>query len=89
MSSTQPCLVAVAHASSLPTDACSIALKLSGICVSGFFSFFATSSSTSGVARVWCSGFMAGPATLTMDTVVPDSGRASVHDSGGTCDRAG
>ena len=41
----------------------------------------ATSSSTSGVARVWCSGFIAGAATLATATIEPDSGSASTHDS--------
>ena len=40
-----------------------------------------TSSSTSGVARVSCSGFITGGATLATATIDPDSGTASAHDS--------
>jgi hypothetical protein len=75
-------LVAVAQPSS-PIWACSIWSNdihgNSGL--RGCLSFFATSSSTSGVARDWCNGFMAGPASVASATPAPDSGRASVHDS--------
>ena len=46
----------------------------------GAFSFCATSSSTSAVARVWKSGFITGPATLVTASIDPDSG-CSTHDS--------
>ena len=41
----------------------------------------AISISTSAVARVWYSGFIAGPATVVTASIEPDSGVTSTHDS--------
>jgi hypothetical protein len=47
----------------------------------GDFSLPATSMSTSTVARVLCSGFITGPATVVNGSIDPDSGVLSTHDS--------
>ena len=49
--------------------------------LSGCASRPATCRSTSGIARVWWSGRIAGGASVATAIAAPDSGRPSIHDS--------